>query len=158
MQNALLVVSLMRPVSLIVAFPLTVSWNDCHHPWVASLGTYKMALECTPCVLTTQVVFFFPSCLGRSVCTGCSETTNRVRLRFREWSPHSAGWGGPYTFLADSEGDRRTHRGGRGRVQELHGPFDLGSGERQDRIWVTLWISQVYSLIFIAEFYFLIKQ
>lgn len=44
-----------------------------------------------------------------------------------EWSPHSAGWGGPKSFLVDPEGNRRTHREVREGAEGLHGPFDLGS-------------------------------
>lgn len=31
-----------------------------------------------------------------------------------DWSPHSAGWDGPKSFLVDPEGDRGTHREVRG--------------------------------------------
>ena len=43
------------------------------------------------------------------------------------------------------------------KVEGLWGFFDSGSGEGQDHVLITLWIAQVYSLIFTHEFYFFNK-
>lgn len=64
---------------------------------------------------------------------------------------------GPKSFLVDSKGTWRTHGGGRG-AEGLPSLFDPGSVEGQDRVFVILWISWVYYLIFFPEFYILIND
>lgn len=64
---------------------------------------------------------------------------------------------GPKSFLVDLKGTRRTHGGGRG-AEGLPSLFDPGSVEGQDHVFVILWISWVYYLIFIPGFYFLIND
>lgn len=41
------------------------------------------------------------------------------------------GWTKEFLPLVDSEGDRKTHRGGRGGAEGLHRPIDPGSGKGQ---------------------------
>ena len=69
-----------------------------------------------------------------------------------------AGWSKEFPPLATSEGDRRTHRGERGGAKGWCGPIDLESGEGHDRVLIDQWVSQVYSHIFVPEFYILMKR
>lgn len=57
-----------------------------------------------------------------------------------------------------TQGKQKNTQRRKRKVEGLSSLFDSGSGEGQDHVLITLWIAQVYSLIFIHEFYFLVKQ